>query len=58
MYKVIEWLEECFGDIFTWFGNNRMKANPERCNLLVSKEKTSTTVIFDNIKIDLNGVKI
>ena len=26
--KVIEPLEECSGDMFTWFENNGMKANP------------------------------
>ena len=55
--KVIERLRECSGDMFTWFEidgmkveNDGMKANPEKCYLLVSKEKTSTSVISDNLK--------
>ena len=34
------------------------KANPEKCNLFVSKKKTSLTVTSDNFNIDINGVKI
>ena len=48
---------ECSGDMFTWFEidgtkveNDRMKANPEKCHLLVSKEKPSTSVISDKLK--------
>ena len=40
--KVFEWLEEFSGDTF----------------YLVSKKNTSATVTFDNLKIDISGVKI
>ena len=56
--KDIERLEECFGDMFTWFGNSGIKANPEKCHLPVNKKETSRTVTSDNLKIDVNGVKI
>ena len=36
--KVIERLEERSGDVFAWFENNEMKANPEKCHLFVSKK--------------------
>lgn len=56
--KVTELLEECSDDMFTWSENKRMKANPEKDRLLVSKKKTSLTVISDNLTIDINSVKI
>ena len=56
MCKAIERLEECSSNMFTWFENDGMKANPEKCHLLVSRKKTSLT--SDNLKIDINGVKI
>ena len=56
--KVIEPLEECSGDMFTWFENNRMKANPEKCYFLVSKRITSAIFASHNVKIDINGFKI
>ena len=56
MCKAIERLEECSSNMFTWFENDGMKANPEKCYLLVSRKKTSLT--SDNLKIDINGVKI
>ena len=56
--KVIEPLEECSGDMFTWFENNRMKANPEKCHILVSKRITSAIFASHNVKIDINGFKI
>ena len=55
--KVTELLKEC-SHIFTWSENKRMKANPEKDRLLVSKKKTSLTVISDNLTIDINSVKI
>ena len=51
-------MEECSRDMLTWFENNRKKANPEKCHLLVTKKKTSTTTISNNLKTDINGVKI
>ena len=35
-----------------------MKANPRKLHLLVSKRKTFTTVTSDNLRTDINGVKI
>ena len=37
--KVIERLEECSGDMFTWLENSGIKANPHKCHLLVNKKK-------------------
>ena len=54
----IKLLEECSGDMFTWFKNNIIKASPEKDHFSVSKKKPSTTVTSDNLKIDTNGVKI
>ena len=45
-------------DMFTWFENNRMKANPEKCYFLVSKRITSAIFASHNVKIDINGFKI
>ena len=56
--KVIERLQEYFGDMFTLFENNEIKANPEKCQLLVSKKKTSATVTSNNFKIIVNAVKV
>ena len=57
-YKVIEPLQQCSGDMFTWFENNRMKADPEKCHFLVSKRITSSIFASHNVKIDNNGFKI
>ena len=56
--KFSERLKECSGDMFTWFENNGMKAIPEKWHLLLSKKKNFTTVISDNLKIDINGDNI
>ena len=56
--KVIQRLKECPREVFTRFENNGMKANPEKCHLLVSKKNTSAITTSDQIKIYINGVKI
>ena len=35
-----------------------MKANPEKCHLLVCVKNTSIILVSDKLKIDINGVKI
>ena len=32
-------LEECSGDMFTWFKNNIIKASPEKDHFSISKKK-------------------
>ena len=56
--KVIESLGECSSDMFTWFENKRMKANREKCHILVSKRITSAIFASHNVKIDVNGFEI
>ena len=56
--KVIQRLKECSGEMLTRFENNGMKANPEKCHLLVSKKNTSAIVTSDHIRIYIIGIKI
>lgn len=30
IYQIVEWLEECSGDVLTWLENYIMKANPQK----------------------------
>ena len=48
--EVISQLEKSSKSIFEWFENNRMKANPNKCHLLLSKNK--------NFETDVNGNRI
>ena len=36
--EVTRQLKKSSISIFKWFGNNRMKANPDKCHLLLSKK--------------------
>ena len=56
--KVIERLEECSGDMFTWFENNGKKANSEKCYLYVSKKKNFFISKSNSFEINSNCVKI
>ena len=42
---VVNSLESCSATLFEWFSNNQMKANPEKCNLLVNVNGPSTIKI-------------
>ena len=48
--EVISLLEEKSRDLFRWFELNQMKANPEKCHLLLSTD--------ENLQININNVKI
>ena len=47
---VISKLLSRYDKIFTWFENNHMKANPEKCHLLVSL-KTQPESLFNDTPI-------
>lgn len=38
-YSVIEWLEECSGDIFSWLENNGIKAKPKNAIFMLLRKK-------------------
>jgi hypothetical protein len=48
--EVISLLEEKSRVLFAWFEKNQMKANPEKCHLLLSTD--------DNMEINIDNVKI
>ena len=56
-------LESCFARLIKWFSNNQMKANPEKCNLLINVNRPATTEIgahtlLNNYWKKLFGVQI
>ena len=60
---VITCLERTTGDLFTWFDNNGMKPNADKCHLLLStKEKLKANIsnytIMNSDKEKLLGVPI
>ena len=48
--EVISQLEKCSISVFEWFENNGMKANPDKCHLLLSKN--------GNVEADINENRI
>ena len=49
--EVINYLKETLDELFYWLVDNRMKANPDKCNLLSSSsDKVSIYVDTFNIK--------
>ena len=61
--EVIHFLKEASGELFSWFADNQMKANPDKCHLLTSSsDKVSICVDNYNIKSSkcekLLGIKI
>ena len=50
---VIDKLEESTNNLFQWFGNNHMKANADKCHLLV----TDTYETSANINLKLKAGK-
>ena len=40
--KVVSSLESCSASLFEWFSNNQMKANPEKCHLLMNVNRPAT----------------
>ena len=45
---VFESLGNTSSKLFEWFSNNQMKANPDKCHLLISAATSSTIKIKDN----------
>ena len=46
--EVISQLEKCSISIFEWFEKNGMKANPDKCHLLLSKNRNFEADINEN----------
>ena len=46
--EVISQLEKSSTSIFEWFGNNGMKASPDKCHLLLSKNGNFEANIYEN----------
>ena len=45
---ILESLGNTSSKLFEWFSNNQMKANPDKCHLLISAATSSTIKIKDN----------
>ena len=43
--NVVSSLESCPAGLFEWFSNNQMKANPEKCHLLINAGRPATVKI-------------
>ena len=56
----IEVLENLFGitkKLFTWFANNQIKANDDKCHLLLSSPNDSAVIQIENSTIKCSKVK-
>ena len=58
--EVIQKLELTTNNLFEWFKNNHMKANADKCHLLVTRDTDVTAKIgeLDGREVKLFGVKI
>jgi len=55
---VLEKLTKASLDLFEWFDNNQMKANPEKCNFITNSNNTMTLDIKNQIIPSSNSVKL
>ena len=46
--NVLSSLESCSASLFEWFSNNQMKANPEKCHLLMNVNRLATIKIGEH----------
>ena len=46
--NVVSSLESCSTSLFEWFSNNQMKANPEKCHLLMNVNRPATIKIGEH----------
>ena len=56
----IDKLEQCSESLFTWFQNNGMKANADKCHFLVSTKVCRINDVANNkfkIKINENNIE-
>ena len=61
--EVVSSLEKCSEKLFQWFSDNQMKANPEKCNLIVNSSENVTINVNGNTiksseKVKLLGINI
>ena len=61
--NVVSSLESCSASLFEWFSNNQMRANPEKCQLLMNVNRSANIKIGEHTISDsycekLPGVKI
>ena len=55
--KVINRLEACNNNLFQWFHENHMKANADKCNLLVTTKSTVSANSGEFVINNSNGEK-
>ena len=46
--NVVSSLERCSASLFEWFSNNQMKANPEKCHLLMNANRPATIKVGEH----------
>ena len=46
--NVVSSIESCSTSLFEWFSNNQMKANPEKCHLLINVNRPATIKIGEH----------
>ena len=47
--NVVSSLKSCSASLFEWFSNNKMKANPEKCHLLMYVNRPANIKVGDTI---------
>ena len=55
--EVLENLSGISRKLFTWFANNQMKANDDKCHLLLSSPDDSSLIQIENSTIKCSKVK-
>ena len=55
--EVLENLSRITKKLFTWFSNNQMKANDDKCHLLLSSPEDGTTIQIENSTIKCSKVQ-
>ena len=56
LQEVIQKLELTANNVFEWFKNNHMKANANKCHLLVTRD-TDVTPKMENLMLKIAGKK-
>ena len=46
--NVVSSLESCSASLFEWLSNNQMKANPEKCHILMNVNRPATLKIDEH----------
>ena len=57
LYTVLSKLKNCTDSLFTWFKENHMKPNGDKCHLLVTTEKSVSVNIDGSNVTNKKGTK-